>query len=130
MTRAVARRRGHGGDSGLFYADEVLCRRWTVLIVASLADGPLRFSEVEDELGTISARTLTARLRELEEIDLVERVAVYGSPGSLQYQLTWQGRRLLPVIDEMRRLPAGLLPPKPWRSAARRIDRRSDISST
>ena len=75
MTRATAARRGHGGESGLLYADEVLCRRWTALIVASLGDGPLRFSELQDELRTISARTLTSRLRELKEIDLVDRVA-------------------------------------------------------
>ena len=79
MTRATAARRGHGGESGLLYADEVLCRRWTALIVASLGDGPLRFSELQDELRTISARTLTSRLRELEEIDLVDRIAVEGS---------------------------------------------------
>ena len=121
MTRATAARRGHGGESGLLYADEVLCRRWTALIVASLGDGPLRFSELQDELMTISARTLTSRLRELEEIDLVDRVAVEQSSGSLRYQLTRQGRRLLPVIDEMRRLTPGLLPPRPWRSTASRM---------
>ena len=121
MTRATAARRGHGGESGLLYADEVLCRRWTALIVASLGDGPLRFSELQDELRTISARTLTSRLRELEEIDLVDRVAVEQSSGSLRYQLTRQGRRLLPVIDEMRRLTPGLLPPRPWRSTGRRM---------
>ena len=118
MTRATMARRGRGGESGLLYADEVLCRRWTVLIVACLGDGPLRFSELQTELGTISARTLTARLRELETIDLVDRIAVYGSPGSLQYVLTRHGRRLLPVIDEMRRLTPGLLPPQqaPYRT--------------
>src|SRR6476659_2184599 len=116
MTRATAARRGHGGESGLLYADEVLCRRWTALIVASLGDGPLRFSELQDELRTISARTLTSRRRELEEIDLVDRVAVEASSGALGYQLTRQGRRLLPVIDEMRRLTPGLLPPRSWRA--------------
>jgi DNA-binding HxlR family transcriptional regulator len=80
----------------------VLCRRWTALIVASLADGPLRFSELQDELQTISARTLTSRVRELEEIDLVDRVALERGSGPLRYQLTRPGRR--PVIDEMRRL--------------------------
>ena len=110
MTRAMAARRGHGGESGLLYADEVLCRRWTALIVACLADGPLRFSELEGGLQTISARTLTSRLRDLEN----------GS-GALGYQLTRQGRRLLPVIDEMRRLTPGLLPPRPWRATATQI---------
>lgn len=116
LTRALAARRGHGGESGLLYADEVLCRRWTVLIVASLADGPLRFSALQDELRTISARTLTSRLRELEEIDLVDRVAVNHGSGAFGYQLTRHGRRLLRVIDEMRRLTPGLLPPRPWRA--------------
>lgn len=118
MTRAVAARRGHGGDSGLFYADEVLCRRWTVLVIASLADGPQRFSELQDELRTISPRTLTARLRELEEIDLVDRVAPDSASRWAEYRLTRQGRRLLPVIDEMRRLTPGLLPPLSFRPAA------------
>ena len=48
--------RGHGGESGLLYADEVLCRRWTVLIVASLADGPLRFSALQERAPGRSAR--------------------------------------------------------------------------
>ena len=121
MTRALAARRGHGGESGLLYADEVLCRRWTVLIVASLADGPLRFSALQEELRTISARTLTSRLRELEEIDLVDRVAVHHGSGAFGYQLTRHGRRLLPVIDEMRRLTPGLLPPRPWRATAPQV---------
>src|SRR3954454_13623839 len=120
VTRATAARRGHGGESGLLYADEVLCRRWTALIVASLADGPLRFCEIQDELQTISARTLTSRLRDLEEIDLVDRVALERNGGPLRDQLTRQGRRLLPVIDEMRRLTPGLLPPRPWASPATR----------
>ena len=111
----IGRRVHHRGDSGLLYADEVLCRRWTMLIVDALAEGPLRFSELQRELATISSRSLSSRLRELEEIDVVGRIAMNAAKPYAEYELTRHGRRLLPVVNEMRRLIPGPLPARPIR---------------
>ena len=58
MSPVRARLHRRAGDAGLAYADEMLCRRWTMLIVDALANGPLRFSELERELSPIGAGPL------------------------------------------------------------------------
>jgi DNA-binding HxlR family transcriptional regulator len=72
---------------------------WVLRIVEelSLADGALRFSELQRRLGGASPATLSNRLRRLEQQALIERT---GCPGklSVSYTLGERGRRILPVI--------------------------------
>ena len=51
----------------------------------------------------ISPRTLSERLRELEQAELVTRRSYAEAPPRVEYELTDKGRGLLPIIDEMRR---------------------------
>jgi len=81
---------------------EIICGKWTLLLVRDLADGCSRFSELERSLRGISPRTLSLRLRALEEAGIVERHTFAEVPPRVEYALTEKGRALLPIIEDMR----------------------------
>lgn len=81
---------------------EVVCGKWTLLIIRDLADGRSRFCELERSLAGISPRTLSLRLRALEEEGIVERRTFPEVPPRVEYALTEKGRALVPIIEDMR----------------------------
>jgi DNA-binding HxlR family transcriptional regulator len=81
---------------------EIVCGKWTLLLIRDLSEGRSRFSELERSLAGISPRTLSLRLRALEEEGIVERDTFPEVPPRVEYQLTEKGRALLPIIDGMR----------------------------
>jgi len=82
---------------------EVVCGKWTLLLIRDLADGSSRFCELERSLEGISPRTLSLRLRALEEEGIVERHTYPEVPPRVEYALTTKGKALVPLIDDMRR---------------------------
>lgn len=82
---------------------EIVCGKWTLLLIRDLSEGCSRFCELERSLQGISPRTLSLRLRALEEEGIVERDTYPEVPPRVEYQLTEKGRALLPIIDDMRR---------------------------
>jgi DNA-binding HxlR family transcriptional regulator len=81
---------------------EIVCGKWTLLLIRDLAGGCSRFCELERSLAGISPRTLSLRLRALEEEGIVERQTFAEVPPRVEYALTEKGRALLPIIDDMR----------------------------
>jgi len=81
---------------------EIVCGKWTLLLIRNLSEGCSRFCELERSLQGISPRTLSLRLRALEEEGIVERDTFAEVPPRVEYQLTEKGRALLPIIDGMR----------------------------
>ena len=81
---------------------EIVCGKWTLLIIRDLADGRSRFCELERSLAGISPRTLSLRLRALEEEGMVERRTFPEVPPRVEYALTEKGRALVPIIEDMR----------------------------
>jgi DNA-binding HxlR family transcriptional regulator len=81
---------------------EIVCGKWTLLLVRELSEGCSRFCELERSLAGISPRTLSLRLRALEEQAIVERHTFPEVPPRVEYALTDKGRALLPIIDDMR----------------------------
>jgi DNA-binding HxlR family transcriptional regulator len=81
----------------------IIGAKWTALLVHDLSEGPRRFSELEHSCAGISPRTLSERLRALEDEGLVERRSYAESPPRVEYELTDKGASLLPIIEEMRR---------------------------
>jgi DNA-binding HxlR family transcriptional regulator len=69
--------------------------RWTVLIVGSLADGPLRFSELARRIDGVSQKMLTQTLRGLERDGMVTRTVYAEVPPRVEYELTRIGRTLI-----------------------------------
>ncbi len=81
---------------------EIVCGKWTLLLVRDLAEGRSRFCELERSLAGISPRTLSLRLRALEDEGIVQRQTYAEVPPRVEYALTEKGRALVPIIDDMR----------------------------
>jgi DNA-binding HxlR family transcriptional regulator len=81
---------------------QIVSGKWTLLMLRDLAAGPCRFSELQRSLVGISPRTLSLRLRSLEEEGIVERRAFAEMPPRVEYRLTARGAHLVPLVDAMR----------------------------
>ena len=81
---------------------EIICGKWTLLLVRDLAEGCSRFSELERSLAGISPRTLSLRLRALEEEGILIRRTYPEVPPRVEYSLTAKGLALVPLIESMR----------------------------
>ncbi|MBS0431795.1 MAG: helix-turn-helix transcriptional regulator [Proteobacteria bacterium] len=77
---------------------------WAPNVIWYLSACPRRFGELRHDIPRISARVLSARLRELETRGLVTRRLLDTSPPSAEYALTDLGRELLPAIDALARV--------------------------
>ena len=81
---------------------DIVCGKWTLLLVRELYEGRSRFCELERSLVGISPRTLSLRLRALEEEGIVERATYPAVPPRVEYALTEKGLALIPIIEDMR----------------------------
>ena len=81
---------------------DIVCGKWTLLVIRDLAEGRSRFCELERSLAGISPRTLSLRLRALEEEGIVERQTFPEVPPRVEYALTEKGRALVPIVESMR----------------------------
>jgi DNA-binding HxlR family transcriptional regulator len=89
---------------------EIIGAKWTALLVHDLSEGPRRFSQLEHSCAGISPRTLSERLRALEDEGILERRSYAESPPRVEYELTDKGASLLPIIDAMREFGKDWLP--------------------
>ena len=83
---------------------EALCivgNKWTALILMELAKGPTRFSALEAQLKSISPRTLSQRLDDLEQQRIITKRSFAEVPPRVEYALTDKGKDLLPVLKSM-----------------------------
>ncbi|HMF84344.1 MAG TPA: winged helix-turn-helix transcriptional regulator [Acidimicrobiia bacterium] len=86
--------RGYGQYCGLARALELVGGRWALLVVRDLLTGPKRFSELQEGLNGVPTNVLTSRLRELEEVGIVERRVQAHPGGGVAYALTDYGLEL------------------------------------
>jgi DNA-binding HxlR family transcriptional regulator len=82
---------------------------WAPNVIWYLSVEPRRFGELRHDIPRISARVLSARLRELESRGLVTRRVLDTSPPSAEYALTPLGRELLPAIEALARVGRTLI---------------------
>ena len=81
---------------------DIVCGKWTLLVIRDLAEKRSRFCELERSLAGISPRTLSLRLRALEEEGIVPRQTFPEVPPRVEYTLTAKGRALVPIVESMR----------------------------
>src|SRR5918998_1391572 len=81
---------------------DIVCGKWTLLVIRDLAEHKARFCELERSLEGISPRTLSLRLRALEEEGILMRRTYPEVPPRVEYALTEKGRALVPIIESMR----------------------------
>ncbi|MDD1530698.1 transcriptional regulator [Bradyrhizobium sp. WBOS7] len=83
------------------FVREILDRvgdKWSLYIIATLKDGPVRFNELRRQIDGISQRMLTITLRGLERDGLVKRTLFPTIPPRVEYELTDVGRTLLAPV--------------------------------
>ncbi|WP_074773596.1 winged helix-turn-helix transcriptional regulator [Paraburkholderia fungorum] len=68
--------------------------KWSMLILAALRDGPLRFNAIKRRLNGVTQKALTQCLRRLERNGIVERKVTSSSPISVEYRITALGTSL------------------------------------
>lgn len=79
-------------------AAEVLCTRWTMVLLRELMAGSSRFNDLRRGVPRMSPALLSQRLKELEEAGVVVRRPVRGDPGVMEYRLTEAGEDLKPLV--------------------------------
>lgn len=80
---------------------EILEGKWTLLLLRDLFNGSTRFGELRRSLHPISPKTLTDRLRMLEENGIVTRTIFSEVPLHVEYHLTERARGLQPIFAAM-----------------------------
>ncbi len=81
---------------------KMLSCKWKVLIIRELLNGTMRFGELKKAVKGITQKVLTAKLRDMEELGLVERKVYPQIPPKVEYTLTDIGYSLMPVLDSMK----------------------------
>jgi len=81
---------------------KIISGKWTLLIIRDLASGVKRFNQLERSLEGISPKTLSERLRHLEEEGIVCRQTFAEVPPRVEYSLSERGHDLIDVIECMR----------------------------
>ena len=80
-------------------ASEVLCTRWTMVLLRELVAGTTRFNDLRRGVPKMSPALLSTRLKELEQAGVVERKALKTDKGIYEYHLTEAGTDHRPVIE-------------------------------
>jgi DNA-binding HxlR family transcriptional regulator len=81
---------------------EVMGSKWNILIIWKLKNGTLRFSDLQKKMNNVNSNTLTAHLRDLEDLKIISRVVFPEVPPRVEYTLTEHGKALFSVFDAMR----------------------------
>lgn len=96
MEFKVDERGGYGQFCPVSMASEILCSRWTTLVVRELLCGSTRFNDLRRGLPKMSPALLSKRLKELQQAGIV---TVSRKPnGSVDYRLSEAGEELRPLI--------------------------------
>jgi DNA-binding HxlR family transcriptional regulator len=80
-------------------ASEILCTRWTMLVLREMVAGSTRFNELRKGVARMSPALLSKRLKELEEANIIERVPT--SQGGHTYRLTVAKREVATIVEAM-----------------------------
>lgn len=82
-------------------ATSILGDKWTPQLLRYFVNEEVvRFCQLQDLVGGINPRTLSARLTNLENYDIIEKV-VTSSSSRCEYRLTKKGKDLLPILQGM-----------------------------
>jgi DNA-binding HxlR family transcriptional regulator len=97
-------------DATLTRAFDLLGKRWTGVLLATLRGGPAGFRVLSRGIPGISDSVLSDRLSELTDAGLVVRSVQAGPPVSVSYALTEAGEALLPALEQIGQWAGHYLP--------------------
>ena len=82
-------------------AAELLCTRWTMVLLRELVAGSTRFNDLRRGVPRMSPTLLSLRLKELEAAGVIERREIKSEKGIFEYHMTESGKDLRPVVEAM-----------------------------
>jgi DNA-binding HxlR family transcriptional regulator len=85
----------------LAMATEVLCTRWTMVLIREFIAGSTRFNDLRRGVPKMSPTLLSRRLKELEKAGVIERKVLQSEKGVFEYHLTTAGRELSGVVEAL-----------------------------
>lgn len=91
-------------QSGKCYVAEtlkVIGSKWAIMILHNLFEGRNRFGQLQKELKTISPKTLSQRLDELEETGILKKKVFTEIPLHVEYYLTDKGNSLRKIFEDL-----------------------------
>ena len=89
-------------DSGFYYTMSLISGKYKMIILYALSVYPvMRFNEMQRFLKTISYKTLSATLKDLEADQLILRTEYPQVPPKVEYSLTKRGQSLIPIMHEL-----------------------------
>lgn len=91
---------------------EVIGGKWEGVVLFHLLGGTMRFGEIQRAVGSITQRTLTKQLRELEADGIVSRTVYAVVPPKVEYDLTAEGEALAPILKALREWGAQHIQPR------------------
>lgn len=81
----------------------LMSKKWAVAVLLTLRPRPLRFSQLQREIGCSHVKTMATTLRSLEHADLIAREVVDARPPGVLYAITPLGRSLIGSLDPVRK---------------------------
>lgn len=102
MLRTARQRKEICKDCPVARVADLLGDSFCILIVRDLLVRPHRFGQLEASLSSVSSRTLTNKLKMLEEEGLIVKKATKEKPPKIEYTLTKKGAAFHKVVDAMR----------------------------
>ncbi len=89
-------------DTGFNYTMGLIQGKYKMFILYTLMEfGVVRFNEMRRYIGSITYKTLSATLKQLEADGLIHREEYPQIPPKVEYSLTERGRSLIPILDQM-----------------------------
>ena len=110
VTSSACAQASQACDEALVRAFQILGKRWSGVILGTLANGALGFAELRRQVIGISDSVLAERLSELHTGGLVERDVQHGPPVSVVYRLSDGGAALVPALQALSAWALGNLP--------------------
>ena len=88
--------------TGFHYTLSLISGKYKMTILYTLMEfGVVRFNEIKKYIGSISYKTLSSALKELERDGLIHREMYPEIPPKVEYTLTERGRSLMRVLDQL-----------------------------
>lgn len=88
-------------DCSVAVTVDIFNDKWKLSIIWHLLDNEKRFKDLNEEIPEITQKTLTVKLKELEEKNIIHREVYAEVPPKVEYSLTSSGEKLRPVLENM-----------------------------
>ena len=102
MFRTSAQKRANCTNCPVARVADLVGDSWSILIIRDLLEGKRRFGDLESSLVGVSTRTLTKKLKSLEDCGMISRTEFAEKPPRVEYELTKTGHAFQKVVEAMR----------------------------